>query len=144
LGDERYSVEERILMVLQYEKTNSYAEVQRRFREKFKKKDDQPNHTIKRHYENFVATGSVQDHYRENVGSEPSVATDEKIERVKDYFTQNLKASIRQAAPVLNLSKSTIQRILTKKLIFSLKRCPFINHSRNLIESVEFNLKVIF
>jgi len=118
MGDERYSIEERIFMVLEYETTKNFTEVQRRFRRKFKRNDPPSIHTIKRHYENFLATGSVQDHYRGNVGGEPTAITEENIQRVKDYFQQNPRSSIRQAAPVLNLSYSTVQRILTKKIEF--------------------------
>lgn len=115
---EQYSVEERIFMVLEYEKTTNYAEVQWRFRARFQTSDAPSNHMMKRHYENFVATGSVKDHYSGHVGGETMTVTDKNIQKVKDYSEENPKSSIRQAAAVLNLSYYAVHKILTKKIEF--------------------------
>ena len=115
MQSERYTIEQRVFMVLQYEKTSNATEVQRRYRKQFQSKDAPSIPTIKRQYDNFVATGSVQDHYKGTNGPEETVITEENIQRVKDHFTRNPKCSIHQAASVLNLSYYAVQKILTKK-----------------------------
>jgi len=141
-------------MVLQYNTTQNYSEVQRRFKRKFNTKDAPNIRTIQRHYDNFVSTGSVQDHLRGNVGAETTAITEENIQKVKDHFTANPRASIRQSAPVLGISYSSIQRILTKRIDFfaykvsihqpladfdKTRRNEFANHLLALFESNEID-----
>jgi len=116
MADKRYSIDERVFMVLEYGKTENYREVQRRFGSHFKTKDLPSSHTIKRAYENFVATGSVEDHYKGVAGAPATATTDDNIQKVKKYFEDNPKSSVRIAAATLGLSATSVHRILTKSL----------------------------
>jgi len=56
--------------------------------------------------------GTIQDRRHDLPGPSVSIAVEENIEQVKNYFEQNPNASIRKAAQALQISKTTLHRIL--------------------------------
>ena len=105
------------LCVLEYFKLGLNAtEIQRQFRRKFPNVAPPSLHVIKDWYANSLAQGSVVDHRIPNVGRPESIAAKDTINEVRRYFNDN--QSVRQAAEVLNISKSSVHRILQQHLSF--------------------------
>ena len=62
--------------------------------------------------DNFIEYGTLQD-CRHDVSSRPvSLTTDENVQRMKDYFKVNRNAPIWKAAQALQISKTSLHRIL--------------------------------
>ncbi|KYQ46828.1 hypothetical protein ALC60_14161, partial [Trachymyrmex zeteki] len=55
---------------------------------------------------------TIQDRRHDLLGPSVSVTTKENIEKISNYFEQNPNASIRKAAQVVEISKTTLYRIL--------------------------------
>ncbi|GBM75458.1 hypothetical protein AVEN_98277-1 [Araneus ventricosus] len=96
----RYSVSERIFIVLTYySNNNSPIVTQRKFATEFKLKTTGPSvSTINRLIEKFERTCSVCDYMFGNVGRPLSVRTPEKIERTRQVFERSPRTSIRKDA----------------------------------------------
>lgn len=62
--------------------------------------------------DNFLRYGTLQDRRHDLPGPSTSVATEENIKEIENYFKENPGTSIRKAAQVLNISKSSLHRIL--------------------------------
>lgn len=105
-----YSVTERAKCAAWYECSKSVVEVQRKFHSQYGKNTAAPSgHTIRRWHEKLLATGSVQDVKRSR---EQPTKSPENIEATVQHFTNDPHTSIRRGALTLNLSRSSIQRIL--------------------------------
>jgi len=105
-----YTVTERAKCAAWFEWTKSPVEVQRKFHSEFGRNRKAPDgHSIKRWHEMLLSTGSVC-----NVKRERSLSSrgDDNVERVVQLFDEDPHMSTRRAANVLNMGRSTIQRIL--------------------------------
>ncbi len=105
---------------------------------------------------NFDETGSVQDAIRS--GRPRSVNTEEKKERVRAAFQENPTTSSRRAALELNLSRTSLQRMMKElglkpyrpQLLHALndddpdRRCEFADIFLNLVDDDPSLLDRIF
>ena len=103
-----YSVNERAKVACWYEWTGSVVAVQRRFRTVYGHKPPQAKNIHKWHTA-LMATGTVQDQPRNRV---LSICTAENVQRVVDMFAYHPHTSTRSSASSLNISRTSIQRIL--------------------------------
>ena len=99
--------------VLWFNETKSATVVQRRFLPQFGR--PAPNvKTIKNWYEKFTETGSVGDRGRTG---RPRVDR-HIVEEVQQAFERNPSKSVRKSSSELGIPKSTVQKILRKRLNF--------------------------
>uniref|UniRef100_A0AC34FPT4 DUF4817 domain-containing protein n=1 Tax=Panagrolaimus sp. ES5 TaxID=591445 RepID=A0AC34FPT4_9BILA len=97
--------------VIWYIESGSPTEVQRRYREKYVLHEQAPDaRNIKRWFEEFQQRGTV---FRKERISPRPIRTDEIVRDVLEYFSANEHSSLRRAANELQISKSTIQVILS-------------------------------
>ncbi len=105
-----FLVTERARCAAWFEWTNSCVMVQRKFRIEFGRERDPPSTTMIRNWhEALVTTGSVQNVTRKR---RRTSRTEEDITQVERHFEEDPHASTRRAALALNMSKTTIHRIL--------------------------------
>ena len=99
--------------VLEYHTSNSVVTVQRAFRAKYAK-GPPTDKTIRAWYKQFTKTVCL---YKQKSSSRPLTAEDE-VERVRASFLHSPKESIGTAAKELSMSKTTVRRVLRKRLVF--------------------------
>lgn len=105
-----YSVQQRARCVLWYAKSESITEVQRKFRATYGKHSQGPNtSSIRKWHAKFLETGSVLDSTRKK---ESTKRTEAAAVLVREHFEEDCHTSQRRAANALNMSRTTIQRIL--------------------------------
>ena len=97
--------------VLWYHKLKSPTAVQREFRNEFGQ-DPPHNNSIKRWFKNFMETGSILDRKR---SGRPSI-DEETVDAVGVAFPRSPRKSIRVASNELAIPRSTIHKILHKRL----------------------------
>ena len=103
--------QERAKCVVWYAETKSPIAVQRNFRRDFQR--DPPDvQTIKAWYDKFLATGSVN----RQPGSGRKRTSDERVETIRDAFERSPSKSIRRASRQLNIPRSTVHKVLHKRL----------------------------
>jgi len=107
-----YSTEQRVFIVEQFHRLNSYVLVQRAFQKRFKFRYTPSKPTISRLVQKFRQTGQVTNQHKGNSGRKHSKCTPENVERVQAALAQSPKKSLRRASQQLGLSKDTIHRIL--------------------------------
>jgi transposase len=143
-GSFRLSSSERIEVVKWYAIYQNAAEVARQFQHRFDRRPP-TRKAILDLVRKFDETGSVQDAPRS--GRPISVSTDDNRERVRAAFQENPETSTRRAALELNLSRSSLQRMMKElglkpyrpQLLHALKeddpdrRCEFADTLLNLI-----------
>lgn len=152
----KYSVKQRIFMVLKFHELKSATEVAKEFRIEFGSHYKIDPTTIKRAYEKFTEFGTVLDNKEEMKTKSKTVRTKENIESVQNYFQENPESSQRQASRVLGIQRSSIQRIMKLDLALfpykiqinqpiseraGVQRFEFSNKLINMKESgeIEFN-----
>ena len=87
-------------------------EVQRKFHSEYGRNRKAPDsRSLRRWHDMLLTTGSVTP---QNVQRKRSLSSrnDENMERVEQHFEEDPHTSIRRAAHVLDMSRSTVQRIL--------------------------------
>jgi hypothetical protein len=84
--------------------------VQRNYRRVFEKDPDKK--IIKAWYDKFLATGSV---LRQS-GSGKKCTSDETVEHIMEAFQRSLTKSIFRASLELNIPRSTVHKVLHKRL----------------------------
>ena len=110
----RYSKEERTRILQTYIRTMSITEAQRDYRIHFQTRISPSKNTIKSLYQKFADIGNVND--KPGSGRKRSIRTEDVIERVAVSITDNPKTSTRKRASQLNISQTTLCRILKKDL----------------------------
>ena len=96
--------------VVWYVEFKSIIRVQREFRRVFNQ-DAPTDKSIKKWYETFLATGTV---LKKHGGGRK--VSDETVEKVQAAYEQSPRKSLRRASRELEMSKSTVHRIVRKRL----------------------------
>jgi hypothetical protein len=105
------SPQERAQCVIWFVETKSLFTVQRNYGRVFEK-DPPDKKTIKAWYDKFLATGSVP----RQSGSSKKLTSDETVEHVMEAFQRSPTKSIRTASLELNIPRSTVHKVLHKRL----------------------------
>lgn len=114
MSENCYSTHEKVFMVVEYARTSNFAEVRRRFVHHV---DTPPNDgTIKRAWDNFMGYGSLIDQHTGHSGRRKSAIVPENIAKVQAHFEENPTNWLRRAAAVLEISVTSLRRILTEQL----------------------------
>ena len=106
------TIEEKAQCVLWYHKLKSPTAVQGKFRNEFGKDPSHINSSIKRWFKNFMETGSILD--RKRLGR-PSI-DEETVNAVRVAFHRSPRKSIRVASNELAIPRSTVHKVLHKRL----------------------------
>ena len=69
-------------------------------------------HFFYRIIDNFILYGTLQDRRYDAPGPLYTVMTEETVDEVQKYFSENPNSIIRKAAQVLKISKSSLHRIV--------------------------------
>ena len=105
------TIQQKAQCVLWYHKLKSPTAVQRKFRNEFG--HDPPNtNSIKRWLKNFMETGSILERKR---SGRPSI-DEETVDAVHVTFYRSPRKSIRVASNELAISRSTVHKLLHKRL----------------------------
>ena len=99
--------------MLEYHTSQSVVTTQRAFRAK-NAKDPPTDKTIRGWYKQFTETGCLR---KEKSSGCPLTAEDD-VERIQAHFLHNRKKSTGTAAKELSMSKTTVWRVLRKRLVF--------------------------
>ena len=105
------TIQQKAQCVLWYHKLKSPIAVQRKFRNEF---GQDPPHTksINRWFKTFMETGSILDRKR---SGGPSI-DEETVDAVRVAFHRSPRKSIRIASNELDISRSTVHKVLHKRL----------------------------
>jgi len=104
---------EKSLYVLEYHTNKSVVIVQRAFLAKYAK-DRLTDKTIRAWFKQFTETGCL---CKQKSSGRPLTAEDD-VERVRASFLHSPKKSTATAAKGLSMSKTTVWRVLLKRLVF--------------------------
>jgi len=115
---ERKPIDARIWVTLCYHTTKNALEVVRQFKQAFPDKKPPDDKTVKRIYEKFLETGSVQDNLKGRAGRPTSVVTDTMIATVEQFFKNTRQPTIRKCAASVGISTFSVWKILHKNLDF--------------------------
>jgi transposase len=127
-----YFTEQRVWMVQEYHRTKNAHQTSRNFQKKFNIPAPSP-HTILSLVKKFAETGNIANRGKKR---RPTVLTSEKIEEIRNLFTQNPTISVRKGANVLNIGVGSVHRALHKlgmhpyKAIKTQKLLPNDHHLR--------------
>lgn len=86
------------------------------FKKSFNTSEAPTNKTILANVEKFNLYGSILDRQKGNSGRPLSIVTEENTEKVDEYFTENPSTSTRRASLELDISRTSLQRILKTKI----------------------------
>lgn len=112
---ERYTLEQRVLMVKHYyQNGESLIATIRKVRPIFGRNNVPSPCTVKRLMEKFERTGSVSD--VKHTTRARTARSEENVAAVRESVAENPETSIRHRAQELDISTGTLQRILTKDL----------------------------
>lgn len=112
---ERYTKEQRVFIVEQYFKNNEgLAATVRNFRTKYGRNSDLTSSTVKRLIKKFRETGSISD--LRHSGRPSTSRSTQNIEAVRESVAESPGTSIRHRGQELDISRSSLQRIVTKDL----------------------------
>ncbi|CAF4146178.1 unnamed protein product [Rotaria sp. Silwood2] len=140
----RLSLREKTEIVKWYAVYQNATEVGRQFQNRFDRTPPTSKNILSL-VRKFDETGSLED--RPRSGRPRSISTDENKERVRSTFEENPATSIRRASLDLNLSRSSLQRMMKElglkpyrpQLLHSLneddpdRRCEFADTFLNLL-----------
>lgn len=94
----------------------SCTEVRRRFRAAFGRNVIEPgNFAIQRLVSKFSGHGTIANLRKGNSGRPRSATSPEEVSRVEQFFEDNPTSSTRRASAELDISRSSIQRIIKKE-----------------------------
>ena len=71
-------------------------------------------HFFYRIIDNFIQYGTLQDREYDAPGPSYTVVTEETVDEVEKYFSENPNSTVRKVAQVLEISKSSLHRIVKK------------------------------
>jgi len=110
---ERYTIQQRVFIIEQYLKNNeSLAAAVRKFHTKYGRNSVLTSSTVKRLIEKFRETGSVGD--AKHTGRPKTSRSNVNIKAVRESVGENPGTSIRHRGQELQISRSSLQRILEK------------------------------
>ena len=69
-------------------------------------------HSFYRIIDNFIQYDTLQDRRYEALGPSYTVVTEETVDDVEKYFSENPNSTVRKGAQVLEISKSSLHRIV--------------------------------
>jgi hypothetical protein len=104
---------EKLFCVLEYHMSKSVVTVQRAFRAKYAK-DLPTDKTIRAWYKQFTETGCLC----KQISSGRPLTAEDDMERVRASFLHSPKKSTETAAKELSMPKTTVWRVLHKRLVF--------------------------
>nr|CAH7715123.1 unnamed protein product [Callosobruchus chinensis]CAH7751633.1 unnamed protein product [Callosobruchus chinensis] len=117
---EKLTIEQRVAIVeLYFEHQGSIVETQRAFRRRFNARNSPTAMTIRKLITRFRPQGSVADLPR--AGRPRSSGTEESIEHVEASIEDDAESSIRRRCTQLELSRSSLHRILKHLRMFAYK-----------------------
>ena len=105
------TIQQKAQCVLWYNELKSPTAVQRKFRNEFGQ-DPPYTNSIKRWFKNFMETGSILDRKR---SGRPSI-DEETVDAVRVAFHRSPRKSIRVASNELAITRSTVHKVLYKRL----------------------------
>jgi len=112
---------EKSFCVLEYQTSKSVVTVQCAFRAKYLK-DPRSDKTIHAWYKQFTETGCL---WKQKSSGHP-LSTEDDVERVQASYLHSPKKSTVTAAKELLMSKTTVLRVLHKRLVFKLYRIQMV------------------
>ncbi|GFS62489.1 t-complex protein 1 subunit delta [Nephila pilipes] len=109
----KYSTDVRVFIVLQMARCDENVKaVQRAWQEKFHNKNWPNKRTVARLYAKFKRTGSVEDDKKAMATATAIVVTDGAKQVVDDFFAADPTRSVRRAAEMLGIKRTSLQRIM--------------------------------
>ncbi len=108
-------------MLIEYISTHSFVRVREAFKNGFPDSEEPPYCTILRFFQKFVNTGSVLDHPRERIRT---AWTTTNYNRISDSIDDAVHLSMRRCAQSLNLSQTTVQRLLKELKVYPYHLSP--------------------
>ena len=98
-------------------------------------------HFFYRIIDNFIQYGSIQELFRtyDVPGPSYTVVTEETVDEVEQYSSENPNSTIRKAAQVLKISKSSLHRIV--KIFLKLHPYKITTHQLLTIKSIGARIK---
>ncbi|GFS74311.1 t-complex protein 1 subunit delta [Nephila pilipes] len=109
----KYSTDVRVFIVLQMARCDENVKaVQRAWQEKFHNKNWPNKRTMARLYAKFKRTGSVEDDKKAMATATATVVTDGAKQVVDDFFAADPTRSVRRAAEMLGIKRTSLQRIM--------------------------------
>jgi hypothetical protein len=113
--------EEKSFCVLEYHTSKSVVTVQRAFRAEYVK-DPPTDKIIRAWYKQFSETGCQ---CKQKSSGRP-LTTEDDVERVRTSFLHSPKKSTGTAAKELSMSKTTVWKVLRKRLVFKPYRIQMV------------------
>ena len=96
-------------------------------------------HFFHRIIDNFIQYGTLQDRRYDAPGPSCTVMTEETVDEVEKYFSENPNSTIRNAAQVLKISKFSLHMII--KNFLQLHPYKITTHQLLTIKSMEARVK---
>jgi hypothetical protein len=121
LGEKMVALGEKSFCVLEYHMSKSVVTVQRAFHAKYAK-DPATEKTIRAWYKQFTETGCLC----KQKSRGRSLTAEDDAEWVRASFLHSLKKSTGTAAKELSMSKTTVWRVLCKRLVFKPYRIKMV------------------
>ncbi|GFT44390.1 t-complex protein 1 subunit delta [Nephila pilipes] len=109
----KYSTDVRVFIVLQMARCDENVKaVQRAWQEKFPNKNWPNKRTLARLYAKFKRIGSVEEDKKAMATATATVVTDGAKQVVDDFFAADPTRSVRRAAEMLGIKRTSLQRIM--------------------------------
>ncbi|GFU00462.1 t-complex protein 1 subunit delta [Nephila pilipes] len=109
----KYSTDVRVFIVLQMARCDENVKaVQRAWQEKFHNKNWPNKRTMARLYAKFKRTGSVEDDKKSIATATATAVTDGAKQVVDDFFAADPTRSVRRAAEMLGIKRTSLKRIM--------------------------------
>ena len=109
-----FTNEQRVFMVLEYEKCRQPAIVINRFRHQFPDREPPCRQTVQKNYVKYRTHATSLNRHRGNSGRPRTARTDGNINEVRNILNQNPKVSCRRNPS--NITKSSFNRIISKDI----------------------------
>ena len=133
-----FAESEKAHIVAKYIETG-FVTTTRRWVRKFMRRTPPTRNNILRCHEQIMSAGNMA---HSGGNSRPRIS-DGEIENVRSLFKNNIRLSIRQAESLLNIPRSTIQRVLRKCSFCTRTRCKISTESPTQTREKEISLRVI-
>ena len=92
-------------------------------------------HFFYRIIDNFIQYGTLQDRRYDAPGLSYTVVSEETVDEVEKYFSENPNSTIREAAQVLKIPKSSLHKI--EKNVLKLHPYKITTHQLSTTKSME-------
>lgn len=112
----KYTIKQRIeILEIWFTNGKCNRETARNYNKKHRSRIPLAESTVRRMTAKFLETGSLQDDNDGRTGR-PTIQKEETVERVKEYFEEQPETSQKRASLELDISRSTLRRIVKTKL----------------------------